>query len=157
MELWKRELARIPLPYNYVNVPQVEDPPNRPQIPLRYFVNQVVTNLTRSAFHHAGFTYTTDHRAWNASWGRQYTMDRYRQCQAWQKVNHFAGAYLMGRKDHLHDRMTELRSRTGDFASFYPESYLIPRESAGLLEQWLCHRLWIFKPSASSRGRGIRL
>jgi tubulin polyglutamylase TTLL4 len=52
----------------------------------------VITNLTRDAFRHAGFAPTADFRSWNISWGRQYALDRYRCCESWQKISHFAGA-----------------------------------------------------------------
>jgi tubulin polyglutamylase TTLL4 len=100
---------------------------------------------------------TTDNRKWNASWGRQYKMEEYERCRNWQKVNHFAGAFLMGRKDELHKRMAELRARVGAFAAYYPESYLLPPERAALTSRWPEVRTWIIKPSASSRGRGILL
>jgi tubulin polyglutamylase TTLL4 len=53
--------------------------------------------------------------------------------------------------------MMELKSRTGTFASFYPESYLLPRDSEALIENWESQKMWILKPSASSRGRGIQV
>ncbi|KAH0785326.1 Tubulin-tyrosine ligase family protein [Histomonas meleagridis] len=84
-------------------------------------------------------------------------MTEYKKCQCWQKINHFAGAFLMGRKDNLNMRMSELRERVGDFASFYPESYLLPGDQEQLNKVWESHALWIVKPSASSRGKGIHL
>jgi len=147
----------VPLPYEYVNVPRANEPQAHHDIPLYYFVNKVITNLTRDAFKHAGFKSTTDERRWNASWGRQYLPNEYKRCECWQKVNHFAGAFLMGRKDNLHLRMKELYSRRPELDRFYPISYLLPDEENELLENWAKHPLWIFKPSASSRGRGISL
>jgi tubulin polyglutamylase TTLL4 len=157
MEAWARGFSKIDLPYEYVHVPQPDEPANIPVEQVQYRVNRVVTNLTRAAFRHAGFLFTTDTECWNASWGRQYSMNQYADCQSWQKVNHFAGAFLMGRKDNLHARMQELKSRVGDFASFYPESYLLPAQLSELSARWHSHPIWIMKPSASSRGRGIHL
>jgi tubulin polyglutamylase TTLL4 len=117
----------------------------------------VITNLTRSAFAHAGFTETDDARLWNASWGCQFSLDEYRACQAWQKINHWAGAFLMGRKDDFHQRMAELRARAPDLASFYPESFLLPDESPAFAKRFHDIPLWILKPAASSGGEGIRI
>ncbi|OHT04502.1 Tubulin-tyrosine ligase family protein [Tritrichomonas foetus] len=147
----------IPLPYKYVRVPKPEERPNTPKAPIRYYINRVITNLTRATFKHSGFRVTQDEREWNASWGRQYTMEEYQKCEAWQKINHYAGAFLMGRKDHLNCRMNELKSRVGEFASFYPTSYLLPGDQAKLNRDWKEKPVWIVKPSASSRGRGIHL
>jgi tubulin polyglutamylase TTLL4 len=151
------QFATIPLPYTYVNIPQADEPPNRPRTRLRYYVNKVITRLTREVFLHSGFACTQDFRCWNASWGRQFDFDEYSCCDCWQKVNHWAGAFLMGRKDNLHERMTELQRRVGEFASFYPKSFLVPQDSAALALEWKTIPTWIIKPSASSRGRGIHL
>lgn len=147
----------VPLPYSYVDVPTPEEPENHPDNKILYFVNRVITNLTRDTFRHAGFKFTENKSHWNASWGRQYNPDEYQKCQSWQKINHFATAFLMGRKDHLNTRMKELKSRVGDFASFYPTSYLLPEDQNVLKENWEKFPVWIIKPSASSRGRGIHL
>jgi serine/threonine protein kinase len=157
MKEWSRAFSAVPLPYTYVAVPQADEPANRPSVPLRYYVNRIITNVTRSAFLHAGFLITKDERKWKASWGRQYDVDRYRNFQCWQKINHFAGAFLIGRKGELHDRMSELRDRTGDFASFYPEYYLVPRDFAALSANWNRHKTWIVKPVSSANGRGVHL
>ena len=112
----------------------------------------------KKLFQHAGFSPTNKKLRWNASWGKQYDSSEYDSCKCWQKVNHFSGAYLIGRKDQLHKRMTELCNRTdSNFTSFYPKSYLIPEESAKLQEVWKKKVLWIVKPVASSRGRGIHV
>lgn len=147
----------VPLPYKYVNITKPGEHQNKSKYPIAYYVNQVITNLTRSAFKHCGFQVTEDRRKWNASWGRQYQADEYAQCASWQKINHFAGAFLMGRKDHLHTRMTELAKRGPGLADFYPKSYLLPDQKAEFEKAYKNTKLWIVKPSASSRGRGIHL
>lgn len=148
--------ATVPLNYKYVQIPTPEDPKNVPENHIQYYVNKVITNLTRQAFFHSGFKFT-ESKSWNASWGRQYNMNEYVLCKCWQKINHYAGAFLMGRKDNLHMRMTELKERIGELADFYPESYLLPKQQDELNKAWKKHPLWIVKPSASSRGNGIHL
>lgn len=156
-----QELANLfdtaPLPYTYVHIPQPDEPDNVPKYPIAYYVNKVITNLTRSAFKHAGFKVTTSPKNWNASWGRQYQEKDYQRCQNWQKINHYAGAFLMGRKDNLNTRMTELAQRGPGLAEFYPQSFLLPEDQEGLNKAWQTKKLWIVKPSASSRGRGIHI
>lgn len=145
----------IPLPYKYVKIPKPDDPPVSRDKKLKFFVNQVITDLSKQAFIHSGFEQTEDQVHWNTSWGRQFVINRYRSCKSWQKINHFAGAFFMGRKDYFHNRMTELKERIGDEANFYPESYLLPAERSECEKHYKDHRLWIIKPLASSRGRGI--
>lgn len=150
-----RLFNQAPLPYKYVYVPGVHEPRAPPH--LYYYINRVITNLTRDAFRHAGFKETKNETVFNASWGRQYDPPEYSRCKSWQKINHFCGAFLMGRKDHLDTRMKELAKIAPDLANFYPKSYLLPPEKESFNQAWKQRRLWIFKPSASSRGRGIVL
>lgn len=153
MEAVSSLFESAPLPYSYVNVPG----PNAPNAErhLRFFVNKVITQLSEQGFKHAGFTRAKDGTPWNASWGRQYTADVYKTVKPYQKINHFAGAYFMGRKDQLHYRMSDLAKRAPEFGNFYPKSYLLPQDESRLRKVWQTRRFWIFKPSASSRGRGI--
>lgn len=148
----------ISLPYKYCKIPLPDEPDLVRKTKRFYWVNQIIPNVAKQAFKHAGFSPTNKKLRWNASWGKQYDSTQFDSCKCWQKVNHFSGAYLIGRKDQLHKRMTELRQRTDDkFTSFYPKSYLIPEDSTKLQESWKKKVLWIVKPVASSRGRGIHV
>jgi tubulin polyglutamylase TTLL4 len=149
--------SSAPLPYKFIKIPPVEAPPVLRARPLKLFVNKVITVLTSDSFSQSGFEITTNESAWNASWGRQFVLLRYSTVKPWQKCNHFAGAFLLGRKDHFHRRMAELKERVGDFASFYQESYLLPDQADDLASKFRNHKLWIIKPAAESQGNGISL
>ena len=151
------KFSSVPLPYHYIEVPDFDGPPIKRTKPLILFVHKVITRLTSDVFKHYGFSVMSSTASFNCSWGRQYHQKEYMACKAWQKINHFAGAFLMGRKDNFHYRMHELRSRIGDKADFYPVSFLLPEEYEQAEQIFQSHQLWIFKPSASSRGRGIHL
>lgn len=152
MELFER----VPLPFRYCQVPGPDEPDITRKAKRTYYVNQVMSTLTKTAFKHAGFTQTKT-KKWNASWGRQFDNDEFSSCKAWQKVNHFCGAWLMGRKDQLHKRMTALQKKLGNSMTFYPESYLLPGERESLKRAWRKVPLWIAKPVANSNGRGIKV
>lgn len=145
------------LPYKFVDIPSLDDPPSLRDHKLKFYVNKIITKLSTSAFEQSGFEQTEDETNWNCSWGRQFTLNRYSTIKSWQKCNHFAAANLMGRKDHFHDRMTELKERVGAFANFYPESYLLPKDQQMLNEAWKTHKLWIIKKAAASRGEGVEV
>ena len=152
-ELFKQ----VPLPFEYVVFPKENEQPAEKIPGLFYYVNRVITGLTQKAFRHGGFSRSSSFSKWNASWGRQYEAPEYKKCLSWQKVNHFAGAYLMGRKDDFHQRMCELKKRDPDLAKFYPESYLLPKEEEAFKLAFPKHHTWIFKPAAAARGNGIEL
>ena len=146
-----------PLPFNYVKIPKEDEPAVEREKRLSVHVNKVITELSKDAFIHSGFDLTEDKIRFNAAWGRQYPVIQYSSFAAWQKINHYCGATLMGRKDRLTSRMQELKERVGEFADFYPESYLIPSQAKELHEVWTKYPLWIVKPVSMSRGRGIYL
>ena len=146
----------VPLPFRYCRVPGPDEDDVVRKNKRTYFVNQVMSTLTKEAFRHAGFKQTKT-KKWNVSWGRQFDNDEFSACKAWQKVNHFCGAWLIGRKDQLHKRLTGLQKKLGDSVDFYPESYLLPGERESLKRAWKKVPLWIAKPVANSNGRGIKV
>ena len=146
----------MPLPFTYFHFPYLEDPP-RPRHPYMYFfVNNACSELTWRYFNKAGLPHT-DAGKWNISWGRQFDPPEYKACKAWQKITHYAGAYLMGKKGELHLRLNEVNARVPNGIDFYPESYLVPQQKDALRSVWATKRLWIVKESASSRGEGITI
>lgn len=147
----------VALPYEYVKIPDVSEPAIPRDKSLYFYVNRVITGLSKRAFARAGISLSSTVNKFNFSWGRQYEAPQYSKCKSWQKINHFAGAFLMGRKDDFHARMTELKDRIHEEASFYPESYLLPNERDKLEKVFTSHRIWIVKPAAAARGTGIKL
>ena len=145
------------LPFTFIKIPKENEPRivyNKNK--LFYHVEQnMITNLTKSAFHHCGLNITNGDN-WIASWGKTIEFEEYKKLKSYQKVNHFAGSLYIGRKDELHRRIKELKEN-GVNTSFYPESYLLFDDYGKLVNQWMKKKVWIVKPPALSRGRGIKL
>jgi tubulin polyglutamylase TTLL5 len=75
-----------------------------------------------------------------------------------QRVTHFDHTFSLGSKSGFHKVITGLVDRTGDRSavSFYPESYLLPRDYDRLVGAFQTGAgLWITKPGGGARGEGI--
>lgn len=76
-----------------------------------------------------------------------------------QKHNHFPGSWHLGRKDNLWKNIWKKRREFGEDYGFCPTTYLMP-DDFRLFQQDRednPKELWIFKPVASSCGRGIKI
>jgi tubulin polyglutamylase TTLL4 len=149
-----RQLVTVALPYQYVTVPQDGDGANRPAFPIRYCANRTIGQTTRDALDLAGFTRVQSPTQFNVLIGFQRESDN---CRHWQKVNHWPHEDLIWSKSGLHNRMMELNSRVHQYASFYPESYVLPEDGARLAQRWRENKVWIVKPCSGARGSGIHL
>lgn len=126
-----------------------------------------------SAFKSGGFKRLLKGNEWTAYWGR---VRSYKVLDHYQKVNHFPGTFQLGRKDCCARNIARLRRRVGAaMAPPFPRCYHLPADRAELEADMdppkagggrvagksaaaaPGSRLFIVKPNASSRGRGIRL
>ena len=82
---------------------------------------------------------------------------RWRLMQEHQRINHFPGTFLLGRKDRLTRCLGRFRRRAGrDQMDFYPRSFILPGAYADFKAAFAASKgLWIWKPQASARGIGI--
>ena len=124
----------------------------------------------------------TDRHNWDILWthtqGKNYFYERLSQ---YQKINHFPASSELTRKDRLALNVRNMQDRyTRQFFNFIPETFIIPDQwddfgayfnsedmriknqvimSNGEVQMSgyrpLLHNMWICKPMASSRGRGI--
>ncbi|CAE7565587.1 Ttll5 [Symbiodinium natans] len=73
-----------------------------------------------------------------------------------QRVNHFPGSTELTRKDRLWVNFRDMAQTFGDAFDFVPQTFVLPGQMQEFLD---CYQkkggLWIVKPNASSRGRGI--
>lgn len=152
----------LPLPFTYMSFSYLGEP-SKPRHPTHFFfVNQAISELTARFFNKSGLPHIElkDKNklawlTWNLSWGRQFDDYEYKQCAAWQKINHFAGTFLVGKKICLHERMMEFAKNLPNQANFYPLTFTTPDNLNELTQKWKEITYWIEKPSSSSRGEGI--
>lgn len=84
--------------------------------------------------------------------------------RSYQKINHFPNSFNLGRKDAMYKNLLELEDKFPQEYNFTPRTFVFPqdegefeaaRESTNNDDGYL--KLWIFKPSASSCGKGIKI
>ncbi|GMH42805.1 hypothetical protein BSKO_10724 [Bryopsis sp. KO-2023] len=76
-----------------------------------------------------------------------------------QRVNHLPGTWELGRKDRLYRNISRLRRAKGLEFDITPQFFILPKDRSELKLDASRHpsRLYIRKPVASSRGRGVRM
>ncbi|XP_048734056.1 tubulin polyglutamylase TTLL5-like isoform X6 [Ostrea edulis] len=82
-----------------------------------------------------------------------------RSLTEFQRVNHFPRSYEITRKDRLFKNIQRMQQIKGvKHFDFIPQSYILPSEYQDFCAAFLREKgLWIVKPVASSRGRGVFL
>ena len=82
----------------------------------------------------------------------------------YQKFNHFPMTWQLSRKDNLYNNYYKMKTKFPNDYNYMPETYVLPRDYDIFVNEKLKDfdvndktNLWLLKPCASSRGRGIRL
>ena len=82
----------------------------------------------------------------------------------YQKFNHFPMTWQLSRKDNLYNNYFAMKEKFPQDFNYMPETYVLPRDQDYFINEKLKNfdinnkeNLWLLKPVASSRGRGIRL
>ncbi|KAL0029059.1 hypothetical protein WJX77_003291 [Trebouxia sp. C0004] len=118
----------------------------------------IANNAVRAAFQKAGFK-RTSRADWNVLWSKALKPEAYSALTKFQRANHFPGTWQLGRKDKLCTNLARAKRTRGSFFDAIPKFYILPRDRQELKQYAAAHpdQLYIQKPVASSRGRGIKL
>ena len=116
-------------------------------------------NCVRNSWLRAGFVRTSSSSKFCGYWGRGCSAQMLRNLLRWQKVNHFPGSWVLGRKDRLGRLMGHMRRKHSSEYEIHAETLIMPidRRKLGNLCSAEPRALWIIKPASSSCGRGIRV
>nr|XP_020446565.1 tubulin polyglutamylase TTLL5 isoform X3 [Monopterus albus] len=112
--------------------------------------------LTNHGFHEVHPNNNDFNLLWTGSHLKPYIL---RSLQDFQKVNHFPRSYELTRKDRLYKNIQRMQQTHG-FKYFHivPQTFVLPSEYPEFCNCFAKDKgLWIIKPVASSRGRGIYL
>ena len=85
-----------------------------------------------------------------------------KELNKYQRFNHFPMTWQLTRKDNLYTNYTKMKSKYPNDFQYMPETYILPRDKEQfnlILENYTMNQknMWLIKPVASSRGRGIHL
>ncbi|VDK71121.1 unnamed protein product [Litomosoides sigmodontis] len=127
---------------------------------LMWCKNSLLPIVMRQSLVASHFTIVDESNFWIGYWGRHLKSAQYRTIKPYQKVNHFPGAFHMGRKDRLWQHINEMIALWGT-AEYHimPTTYVLPRDIKKL-KAYLHdnpRKVVILKPPASARGTGISI
>lgn len=129
---------------------------------LQYKILKSEARLVQSVLEANGFSSTEGHN-WNIIWSNGHAKPYvYEGVNAYQRINHFPNSYEVTRKDKLCENIVKMQLKFGKPAfNIVPETYLLPEEFNDFYTHFMQLKaqgmapLWIVKPNALSRGRGI--
>lgn len=94
--------------------------------------------------------------AWDLFWAdTAQPVEYFKGLQLYQKVNHFPGMYNIHRKNHLAEHLEKMRKHFPEQYSFYPKTWLLPKDHPDILQNLKKGRVLIAKPCDQAQGRGI--
>ena len=97
---------------------------------------------------------------WDLCWmDERVTPERLMRMRSYQRINHFPGMHSLSHKNCLAVNLTDMRQLLPSDFSFFPKTWLLPKDYAILKREFKekRNRTFIVKPEAESQGRGIYL
>jgi tubulin polyglutamylase TTLL4 len=59
-----------------------------------------------------GFKLVRGGKSWIGYWGKHFQVEKFKNVQHWQKVNHYPMAFEVGRKDRMYLNLTRMREKS---------------------------------------------
>nr|CAD2188233.1 unnamed protein product [Meloidogyne enterolobii] len=144
----------------YVKGTKVKKPHNYTQ-QLTWCNNSLLALVVRHSLLASHFKLVEEDQFWFGYWGRHLKSAQYQTLKPCQKVNHFPGAFHLGRKDRLWLHLFDMMQRfPDDEFCIMPYTYILPKDIKRLrvyLSMKAAVRHVILKPPASARGTGINI
>ncbi|OMJ76038.1 hypothetical protein SteCoe_23175 [Stentor coeruleus] len=95
---------------------------------------------------------------WDIEWtDNSVSPDKLSKMRQYQKINHFPGMYGICKKNYLAWNLNRMCKLFPNDYNFYPKTWVLPGDWIDLKSSWTKNKFFIFKPEASSQGRGIFL
>jgi hypothetical protein len=116
--------------------------------------------VTLGCMQRAGLRPCKNDSLFNLHWGaRLKDESEFSKLLAFQRINHFPGTWVLGRKDTLakHLRKASQRCKSQGFESVAPSTYSIPVDLPLIQRDARSRHIFIAKPPAKARGEGIFL
>ncbi|VDM95547.1 unnamed protein product [Thelazia callipaeda] len=142
----------------YTKGTKVAKPSKAIRSKLLWCKNNLLPVVVRQSLVTSHFSIVDESKLWVGYWGRHLKSIQYRTIKPFQKVNHFPGAFHIGRKDRLWQHISEMMEIWGsEEYEIMPTTFILPRDFKKLkthLQKSASHII-ILKPPASARGVGI--
>lgn len=132
----------------------------RDELPTVRVERIVRHTVTLGCMQRSGFRLVKSDALFNLHWGARLKDDgAFSKLLGFQKVNHFPGTWVLGRKDALakHLRKAAQRCRGRGFEFVAPQTYSIPVDLPLIQRDIKSGYVFIAKPPAKARGEGIFL
>ena len=130
---------------------------------LKWKSSTVTPKVVKSCVQRTGFRLLKTNSDWLGTWGKHMKPSNFKSVKEFQKVNHYPGTFVIGRKDKLWRNFARMRNLHGRKEwNFMPQTYVLPHDMSTLRKAWddntkANKNKWIIKPPASARGIGIKV
>jgi len=129
------------------------------RLPKLLWKNSALTpRVVKKIVRHSHFDLVESGKSWLGLFGKHLKGHNYKKLKTGQKVNHFPGCFVIGRKDRLWRTISRFIAKFGHGEyGFIPTTYILPRDRRLLKDNWAHNETFILKPVASARGIGIKI